>query len=233
MDQNDRLGGSAGSSGSGGATGGSGTGAGHPAAPDDFDAYDSHYYRRDFDARTDRPATHSYENARSGYQLGHTAAAKPNYQGRSFQEVEIDLEKEYKPQGNSSWVDVRDYVRGGFEWKTLLGGLAVAAGSWWAGKQVLEAFSEHSEDDETHYRAHYQSHPARTTVTYPQARNYYTLGYAASRNPEYGGRSYTEVEPEIRRGLAGPNAASFDTMRDFCRTGYERGTTRSGRGTTP
>ena len=231
MEQNDNRSGSAGSSGYTGAAGGSGTGAGHSTS-DDFDTYDTHYYRSDFNARPDRPATHNYESARSGYQLGHTAAASPTYQGRSFQEVEVDLKKEYKPQGNSTWEDVRDYARGGFEWKTLLGGLAVAAGSWWAGKQVLEAFSDHNDEDETHYRTHYQSHPARTTVSYPQARTYYTLGYAASRNPEYSGRRYEEVEPEIRRGLAGPHAASFDTMREFCRTGYERGTTRTGRSTT-
>lgn len=212
MDQTNNLGTSAG-------TGGTGS-------LDDFDTYDTHYYRRDFNARTDRPATHTYDRARSGYRLGHSAAVQPSYQGRTFQEVEVELKRDYKPEENSTWDDVREYVQQGFEWKTLLGGLALAAGTWWAGKQVLEALSEHSEEDEVHYRAHYDAHPARTLIAYPTARSYYALGYTASRNPAYAGRSYDEVEPEIRRGLTGSHAATYDTARDFYRTGYERGASR-------
>lgn len=224
MDQNNQPGSSTG-------TGGHGATAGGGGALDDFDTFDTHYYRRDFNARTDRPATHSYDHARTGYQLGHTAAAQPSYQGRSFQDVEVELERSYKPQENSTWADVREYARSGFEWKTLVAGLALAAGGWWAGKQVAEALSHHDDEDETHYRTHYEAHPARTTVTYPQARNYYAVGYSAARNPGYAGRGYDEVEPELRRGLSGPHPVSYDTARDFYRTGYERGTTRARGGT--
>jgi hypothetical protein len=246
MAQNDNMGGTGGLGGTGassgdipgskgGASGSGSVGSGFGSQPgtagahgDDFDMYETRYYRGDFDSRTDRPAAHTYEQARTGYQLGHTAAAQPAYQGRGYQEVEVELERSYKPEGNSTFADVRDYVRQGFEWKTVLGGLALAAGGWWAGKQLVEALSDSNEEDETHYRAHYQSHPARSTVAYPQARTYYVVGYTAARNPAYGGRSFDEVEPEIRGSFTGSRASTYDSMRDFCRVGYERGRTRAG-----
>ncbi|MDP9348050.1 MAG: hypothetical protein M3P24_02760 [Gemmatimonadota bacterium] len=247
MDQNDNPGGSIGgnvgstgggagsvggsSGGSSGAASGSGSvGSGFGSQPgsagghDDFGNHEVHYYRSDFDARTDRPAEHTFDQARAGYQLGHTAAAQPANQNREFMEVEVDLEKE-----NSRFADLREYARSGFEWKRVLGGLALAGGAYWAGKKVYEAVSE-SNEEETHYRTHYEAHPARTTVTYPQARTYYVVGYTAARNPAYYGRPFDEVEPEIRRGFTGSRAQSYESMRDFCRYGYERGHGRT-RGT--
>jgi hypothetical protein len=237
MEQNDNPGGSIGGNtgstgggfgsvgGAGGAASGSGSVGsgfgsqeGSAGSYDDFGDAEVHYYRSDFDARTDRPADHTFDTARAGYQLGHTAAAQPVNQNRDFMEVEVDLEKQ-TPQ----YAAVRDYARSGFEWKKVLGGLALAGGAYWAGKKVYESLSE-SKEHETHYRTHYEAHPARTTVTYPQARTYYVVGYTAARNPAYVGRSFDEVEPEIRRGFTGPRSQSYESMRDFCRYGYERGT---------
>ena len=218
------LGGTPGSEGAVSGTGSVGSGFGsQPGAAggfdDDFAETETHVYRSDFDARTDRPATHTYEQARTGYQLGHTAAARPTNQGREFQEVEVELEQSHK-----EYPELREYARSGFEWKRVLGGLALAGGAYWAGKKAYAALSE-SKEEETHYRTHYQSHPARATVSYPQARTYYVVGYTAARNPEYSGRSFEEIEPHIRSGFTGSRAASYESMRDFCRYGYERGNT--------
>jgi hypothetical protein len=223
------TGSTAGSTGSAASTGGSASGTGsvgsgfgsHQGAAGGADDFGTHetVYRGDFEARTDRPETHTYEQARTGYQLGHTAAAQPANQGREFQEVEVELEKTHE----GKFAEVREYARQGFEWKTAIGGLALAAGAYWAGKKAFDAISS-SREEETHYRTHYESHPARYTVSYPQARTYYVIGYTASRNPEYAGRSFADVEPELRRGFTGRRASSYEAMRDFCRVGYERGT---------
>jgi hypothetical protein len=194
---------------------------------DEFDVYDVRYYRADFDASNTRPEAHTYEQARPAYQLGHTAAATPAYQGRPYAEVEVELERSYQPQGETRWEHVRDYARRGFEWRTLLGGLALAAGGWWAGKQLVTAFNEWGEEDEKEYRTHFESYPSRpATLTYDRARTGYALGHVASRNPAYAGRPFEEVEPEIRSGFTGAHAGQYDLLRDFCRYGYERGTTR-------
>ena len=190
---------------------------------DDFAEAEAHVYRGDFEARTIRPDTHGYEQARTGYQIGHAAAVNPANQNRDFQEVEVELEETHK----GTYADVREYARSGFEWKRVLGGLALAGGAFWAGKKAYSAFSE-SKEEETHYRTHFDSHPARATVTYPQARTYYVIGYTASRNPSYAGRPFDDIEPEIRRGFTGSHASSYESMRDFCRYGYERGTGSSG-----
>jgi hypothetical protein len=69
----------------------------------------------------------------------------------------------------------------------------------------------------------------RTTgVPYDRARTVYVVGYAAARNPEYAGRSFDDVEPHLRSGFSGSRAASYDSLRDFARRGYERGTSRGG-----
>ncbi|HLL85153.1 MAG TPA: hypothetical protein VK420_20960 [Longimicrobium sp.] len=231
------LGGSAGGMGGSGlgsegaVTGSGSTGSGFGSQPgtaggfdDDFGTHETHVYRGDFEARTDRPETHTYEQARTGYQMGHTAAARPEYQNRDYQEVEVELEQTHE---KGRFTEVREYVRSGFEWKRVLGGLALAGGAYWAGKKALEAVSE-GKEEETHYRRHYEAHPARTTVAYPQARTYYVVGYTAARNPDYTGRSFEDVEPEIRRGFTGSRAGTYESMRDFCRYGYERGTGRAG-----
>jgi hypothetical protein len=60
----------------------------------------------------------SYDNVRPLYQFGHLAGQNPDYQGRSFEEVESDLEKTWsasqsKQQGD--WQSVRDYVGAGYK----------------------------------------------------------------------------------------------------------------------
>jgi hypothetical protein len=53
-----------------------------------------------------------------------------------------------------------------------------------------------------------------------------TGGYAAARNPDYAARAYDDVEPHLRGGFTGPRAATYDSLRDFGRRGYERSSTR-------
>jgi hypothetical protein len=113
----------------------------------------------------------------------------------------------------------------------VLGGLAATVGGWWLNRSSGEA--ELGEEDETHYRTHFESHPARSSgLTYEHARTGYALGHVASRNPGYSGRSYDEVEPELRGGFTGEHAGSYDSLRDFTRYGYERGRGTGGAGGT-
>lgn len=231
--------------GAGNVPGGTGGTGGHDLE-DDFGVYDVHYYRGHFDAQAQRPPTHTYEqHARTGYALGHAAAANPAYRGRTFEEVDTELRATYKGEENTTYETVREYARHAFDWRTILGGLALAAGGWWASKQIPEVIAGWKSEDETHYHTHYQTLQARTpAVPYERARVGYSLGHVAARNPAYTGRPFTEVEPEIRSGFTGSYAAEYDTLRDYCRYGYERssglgstgsgtGGTSGGMGTTP
>jgi hypothetical protein len=237
------LGGSPGGlSGTGGSTGGlSGTGGGLSGAGaaggtgagitegggfttgDDFETHEG-TYRRHYTVVPEpvTPPVGTYEEARTGYEIGHRAAANPTYANREFNEVEVDLERESGGRLSA----VKGYARHAFEWKKIVGALALAGGAWWLSRKLSETVSEMSEEEERDCRTYYESHPVRSTVPYEQARTVYVIGYAAARNPDYSGRSYEDVEPHLRSGFTGSRAGSYDTLRDFTRRGYERGSSR-------
>ncbi|MGI8546573.1 MAG: glycine zipper domain-containing protein, partial [Gemmatimonadaceae bacterium] len=88
---------------------------------------------------------------------------------------------------------------------TLIGAIAGAVGGWWAGREVAETAEAYSQNAETHYRAHFEADEAASDArdrfaSYDHARPLYQLGYVASQNPDYAGRSFDDVEPDIRRG---------------------------------
>jgi hypothetical protein len=57
-----------------------------------FTQDDDSFYRERFENRADRIADRSYDDVRPAYQLGHIASLNPDYNGRSFDEVEPELQ---------------------------------------------------------------------------------------------------------------------------------------------
>jgi hypothetical protein len=223
------LGGSTGSLGSSGDLGGSFGGT-----EDDFGTAET-TYQRHYATVPATPATgpSTYDEARSGYELGHRAAANPTYSGRDFNEVEVDIRRDYGEDKEGRYERIRGFAAHAYDWRMIVGGIALAAGGWWAGRKLYDSLRDISEEEEQECRTYYESHPVRTTgVPYDRARTVYVVGYAAARNPEYAGRSFDDVEPHLRSGFGGSRAASYDSLRDFARRGYERGTSGSGGGTT-
>ena len=59
----------------------------------------------------------SYEEVRPLYQFGHMAGQNPDYQGRSFHEIEGELQSHWgteQSQQHGSWPDVRGFVEFGY-----------------------------------------------------------------------------------------------------------------------
>lgn len=187
---------------------------------DDFGAHEGGY-RRHHAADRD-PGAALWDEARAGYEMGHRAASDPTNDGRGFGDIEVELED----ANGHRFAALRRYARHAFEWKMMLGALALAGGAWWASRRLAQAVAEMEEEEEQDCRMFYASHPLRATVPYDQARTVYVIGYAAARNPEYAGRGFDHVEPHLRRGLSGSRAGSYDSLRDFTRRGYERGMSR-------
>lgn len=205
-----------------GSTGAGVTEGGGFTTGDDFGTHEETYRRHyTVGVETETPAP-SYEAARPGYELGHQAASNPAYAGRTYEEVEVELEREQPGR----LAAVRGYARHAFNWKTAVGALALAGGAWWASRKLSETVSELSEEEERECRTLYESHPARASVPYDHARTVYVVGYVAARNPDYSGRAYDDVEPHLRSGFTGPRTVTFDSLRDFGRRGYERGSSR-------
>ena len=110
---------------------------------------------------------------------------------------------------------------------TLVGGLAGVIGGWWAGRSIAEAARDYSDVDDRHYRTHYETSTRASKRSFDDVRPVYQLGHIASRNPDYHGRDFDTVEPELRRGWSddvGARHGDWTSVRDYAREGYTRGT---------
>jgi len=80
----------------------------------------------------------------------------------------------------------------------LVGGIAGAVGGWWAGREIADAVSKNDDDA---FRRHFNQVPDRLADrSYDDVRPAYIAGHLAGRNPEYAGRSFEEVESDLRCG---------------------------------
>src|SRR5688500_2985312 len=113
---------------------------------------------------------------------------------------------------------------------TLVGGLAGVIGGWWAGRSIAEAAKDYGDADDTYYRTHYETSGTVAGRQYDDVRPAYQLGHLASRNPDYRGRSFDDVERDLRRGWSddiGARHGDWASVRGYAREGYSRGSTLS------
>ena len=110
---------------------------------------------------------------------------------------------------------------------TIIGGIAGAAGGWWAGEKAGRALEDMG-DHEPEYRKHFETNRTDRAreLSFDDARLGYSVGHVAGRNPDYKGRSFDEVETDLRRGWKDDSGRDYDSMRPYVRHGYER-TSRS------
>jgi len=117
---------------------------------------------------------------------------------------------------------------------TIIGGIAGAVSGWWAGRAVSEAASRFTHDDDAAYRTHYEGSSSRLADrSYDDVRPAYQLGHLAGHNPDYTGRSFDEVEGDLRRGWTDDVSSrygSWDSVRGYARDAYDRGRTNAGLG---
>lgn len=112
---------------------------------------------------------------------------------------------------------------------TLIGGIAGAIGGWWAGRAVAEAASTLTQNDEEHFRSHYEAQPTRPADrAYDDVRGAYYLGQVASHNPNFTSREFVDLEPELERGWASfaDKYGSWKTVRPYAEEGFSRGRSR-------
>jgi hypothetical protein len=79
-----------------------------------FTDHDDNNYRQAYEARQDRLADRSYDDVRPAYQLGHIASENPDYNGKSFEAIESDLQKGWGNDLRSKhgdWQAVRPYAQ--------------------------------------------------------------------------------------------------------------------------
>ena len=110
---------------------------------------------------------------------------------------------------------------------TAIGAIAGAVGGWWSGRAAVDAASSIDETDDAVYRQHFSE--TSRGGQYDAARPAYQLGHVASLNPDYKGRAFDEIEPQLRRGWTDDVASQsgdWNKVRDYARDAYEHGQER-------
>lgn len=105
----------------------------------------------------------------------------------------------------------------------VIGAIAGAAGGWWAGKGVADAFTD---KDYAVYRAHYSASPdSMADRSYDEVSAAYVAGHLAGRNPDYTGRTFDQVEPDLQRGWSDDIArkhGQWPAVRNYARVAFDR-----------
>jgi hypothetical protein len=111
----------------------------------------------------------------------------------------------------------------------VIGGLAGALGGWWAGGEIADAITT---EDDAAFRHDFENRADRLSDhPYEEIRPAYAAGHLAARNPEYAGRSFEDVESDLRCGW---NADAIDqcgewpAVRRYARTAFDRARRESG-----
>jgi hypothetical protein len=116
----------------------------------------------------------------------------------------------------------------------VLGGIAGAVGGWWAGRGIADAITS---DDDVAFRRDFESAPDRVADRpYESVRPAYVAGHLAGRNPEYAGRSFENVEPDLRRGWSDDvvrQCGEWPAMRRYARAAFDRSRGSSSPGSEP
>ena len=102
----------------------------------------------------------------------------------------------------------------------VVGATVGALGGWFGGQAVTEV--PYDETHDAHYRALYEG-GTPTDRGFDAARPAYQLGHLAAHNPEWRGREFTAVEPELRRAWDGElrtRHGEWDAVRPYVRDAY-------------
>jgi len=105
-----------------------------------------------------------------------------------------------------------------------IGAIAGAVGGWWVGHASVVA-GDWTDHDEAYYREHHQGFGGPEDRTFEVSQPAYHLGHIASRNPDYRGLQFDEIEPHLRHGWTDDlrdRHGTWDSVRERVRAGYER-----------
>jgi hypothetical protein len=105
----------------------------------------------------------------------------------------------------------------------VIGAIAGALGGWWAGHSAVEAEQDFAVN-EARYQELYESSEHRLADRrFEDVRHGYLIGHTASRNPDYVGREFEEVEDDLQRGWTDDLRTRYGDwtgVRSFAREAY-------------
>jgi hypothetical protein len=103
--------------------------------------------------------------------------------------------------------------------------MASMLGAWWSGDEARRAARSFDEGEERACREHFESARQRRGGggDYESTRPLYQFGFVARQNPSYRGRSFNEVEPELRsawESASSGRSRDWNEVRDYVGFSY-------------
>jgi hypothetical protein len=108
-------------------------------------------------------STRSYDDVRPAYQLGHLAGRNPDYSGRSFDEVETDLQRGWTSdvsQKHGDWNSVRPYAQSAYERGRMGGTGSTAHGAMGAAGASAGGLADRAADKLDDLKDRFDGNPA-------------------------------------------------------------------------
>jgi hypothetical protein len=107
----------------------------------------------------------------------------------------------------------------------LMGSMIRAAahrfGGWWSDRSPDDAVRSFGEREESACRKHFEA--TRTGSSYDAMRPLYQFGHLAGQNPDYQGRSFAEVEGDLKTAWTPEQSrrhGDWGSVRDYVGAGY-------------
>jgi hypothetical protein len=105
----------------------------------------------------------------------------------------------------------------------VIGGIAGAVGGWWAGRGIADAMTKKDDD---YFRRHFEQTPEGLADRgYESVRPAYIAGHLAGRNPDYAGRTFEDIEADLRCGWNADvvrQCADWPAVRGYARAAFDR-----------
>lgn len=104
---------------------------------------------------------------------------------------------------------------------SMLSTAAGLLGGWWTDRKPDEMLKSFDEEQDRSCRTHFENQARKGS--YDHVRPLYQFGHMAGSNPDYQGRSFEEVEPELKTAWSGEPATTYGDWADvqeYIRTGF-------------
>jgi hypothetical protein len=108
---------------------------------------------------------------------------------------------------------------------SLLDSAIGALGDWWSSAAANRAAQSFLRERDESCREHFDSIGIGSGRDYDEVRPLYQFGHVAGQNPNYRGRDFSEVEPELRRAWSRESTdthGDWPEVRGFVGFGYTR-----------
>lgn len=97
------------------------------------------------------------------------------------------------------------------------------AGGWWRHRSVSDVLALFSVLDDTYYQAHFEHVCAdRGDLSYDDVRPAYVLGHLAGMDPDYLGRGWDEVAPDLEHSWASAAQTDWPSVSGFALAAFTR-----------